>query len=75
MDLKIRDLTVASSSISADIAGFGEAVNALDQCLTAVEDQVAVLLDQEEELRTLRAKITYMEDLSRRDNVRFFGIP
>ncbi|KAJ1087902.1 hypothetical protein NDU88_001061 [Pleurodeles waltl] len=75
MDLKITDLTLASSSIRADIAGFRETANALDQCLTAVEDQVAVLPDQEEELRFLRAKINDLEDRSRRDNVRFFGIP
>ncbi|KAJ1215818.1 hypothetical protein NDU88_003425 [Pleurodeles waltl] len=53
MDLKITYLTVVSSSIRADIAGFRETVNALDQHLTTVEDQVAVLRDQEEELRTL----------------------
>ncbi|KAJ1143868.1 hypothetical protein NDU88_010170 [Pleurodeles waltl] len=31
MELKITDLTVASSSIRADIAGFRETANALDQ--------------------------------------------
>ncbi|KAJ1214434.1 hypothetical protein NDU88_002053 [Pleurodeles waltl] len=75
IDLKITDLTVASSSICADIAGFRETANALDQCLTAVEGQVAALPDQEAELRSLRAKITDLEDRSRRDTVRFFGIP
>ncbi|KAJ1120633.1 hypothetical protein NDU88_008795 [Pleurodeles waltl] len=30
--------------------------------------------DQEEELRSLRAKLTDLEDRSRRDNARFFGI-
>ncbi|KAJ1143368.1 hypothetical protein NDU88_009677 [Pleurodeles waltl] len=75
MDLKITDLTVASASIRADIAGFRETANALDQCITAVEDQVALLPDQEEELRALRAKITDLEDQSSRDKVRFFGIP
>ncbi|KAJ1084692.1 hypothetical protein NDU88_004838 [Pleurodeles waltl] len=74
MDLKITDLTVASSSIRADIAGFRETSNALDQRLTAVEDQVTALPDQVVELRSLRAKITDLEDRSRRDNVRFFGI-
>ncbi|KAJ1129855.1 hypothetical protein NDU88_008217 [Pleurodeles waltl] len=38
MDLKITDLTVVSSSIRADIAGFPETANALDQRLKAVED-------------------------------------
>ncbi|KAJ1164387.1 hypothetical protein NDU88_004827 [Pleurodeles waltl] len=75
MDLKITDLTVASSSIRTDIASFRETVNNLDQHLTTVEDQVAAIPDQEEELRTLRAKITELEDRSHRDNVRFFGAP
>ncbi|KAJ1217157.1 hypothetical protein NDU88_004752 [Pleurodeles waltl] len=58
----------------ADIAGFRETANALDQRLTAVEDQVAALPNQEAQLRSLRAKVTDLEDRSRRDNVRFFGI-
>ncbi|KAJ1097448.1 hypothetical protein NDU88_002567 [Pleurodeles waltl] len=74
MDLKITDLTVTSSSIRADIVGFKETADALDQRLTAVEDQVAALLDQETELRSLRAKVTDLEDRSHRDNIRFFGI-
>ncbi|KAJ1210757.1 hypothetical protein NDU88_006119 [Pleurodeles waltl] len=75
MDLKITDLTLASSSIRADIAGFRETVTNLDQRLSTVEDHVAAITDQEEELGSLRAKLTDLEDLSRRDNVRFFGIP
>ncbi|KAJ1124353.1 hypothetical protein NDU88_002814 [Pleurodeles waltl] len=50
MDLKIRDLTITSSSIRADIAGFKETADALDQRLAAVEDQMAALPDQETEL-------------------------
>ncbi|KAJ1088730.1 hypothetical protein NDU88_001885 [Pleurodeles waltl] len=50
MDLKITDLTITSSSIRADMAAFKETVDALDQQLTAVEDQVAALPDQETEL-------------------------
>ncbi|KAJ1170404.1 hypothetical protein NDU88_002281 [Pleurodeles waltl] len=75
MDLKITDLTLASSSIRADIAGFRETVTNLDQRLSAEEDHVAAIPDQEEELRSLRAKLTDLEYRSRRDNVRFFGIP
>ncbi|KAJ1083207.1 hypothetical protein NDU88_003367 [Pleurodeles waltl] len=74
MDLKITDLTLASSSIRADIAGFRETANNLDQRLSAVEDHIATTPDQEEELKSLRAKLTELEDRSRRDNVRFFGI-
>ncbi|KAJ1150927.1 hypothetical protein NDU88_003714 [Pleurodeles waltl] len=75
MDAKISDLTVASTSIRADIAGFRETVTDLDRCLSIVEDRVAVLPDQETELRSLRAQVTDLEDMSRRDNVHFFGIP
>ncbi|KAJ1092721.1 hypothetical protein NDU88_005831 [Pleurodeles waltl] len=75
MDLKITDLTLASSSIRADIAGFRETANNLDQRLSAVEDHIATTPDQEEELKSLRATLTELEDRSRRDNVRFFGIP
>ncbi|KAJ1165109.1 hypothetical protein NDU88_005538 [Pleurodeles waltl] len=75
MDLKITDLTLASSSIRADIEGFRETVTDLDQRLSAVEDHVAAIPDQEEEIKSLRTKLTDLEDRSRRDNVRFFGIP
>ncbi|KAJ1159398.1 hypothetical protein NDU88_012065 [Pleurodeles waltl] len=75
MDLKITDLTLASSSIRANIAGFRETANNLDQRLSAAEDHIATTPDQEEELKSLRAKLTELEDRSRRDNVRFFGIP
>ncbi|KAJ1162331.1 hypothetical protein NDU88_002799 [Pleurodeles waltl] len=75
MDLKITDLTVASSAICADIPGFRETGNALDQRFTAVEDQVAALPNQETELRSLQAKVTNLEDRSRQDNVCFFGVP
>ncbi|KAJ1188507.1 hypothetical protein NDU88_005268 [Pleurodeles waltl] len=69
------NLTVASSSIRVDIAGFQETANALDKRLTAVEGQVLTLPDQEAELRSLRGKITDLEDKSRRDNMLFFGMP
>ncbi|KAJ1155412.1 hypothetical protein NDU88_008142 [Pleurodeles waltl] len=75
MDLKITDLTLASSSIHSDRACFRETVTNLDQRLSAVEDNVAAIPDQEEELRSLRTKLTELEDRSRRDNVCFFGIP
>ncbi|KAJ1164831.1 hypothetical protein NDU88_005265 [Pleurodeles waltl] len=75
MDLKITDFTITSSSIQADIAGFKDTADALNQRLTAVEDQMAALLDQETELRSLRAEVTDLEDRSRRDNICLFGIP
>ncbi|KAJ1084067.1 hypothetical protein NDU88_004221 [Pleurodeles waltl] len=75
MDLKILDLSAASTSIRADIACFRETVTDLDQRLTTVEDHIATLPEQNAELRSLLAKITDLEDRSRRDNVCFFGIP
>ncbi|KAJ1090304.1 hypothetical protein NDU88_003437 [Pleurodeles waltl] len=75
MDARISELTIASSSIRADIAGFRETVHNLDQRLTTMEEHVAVLPVQEAELRSLRAKVTDMEDRSRRENICFFGIP
>ncbi|KAJ1150599.1 hypothetical protein NDU88_003389 [Pleurodeles waltl] len=75
MDLKISDQSMASNSIRADITGFRETVTDLDHRLTTVEAQVAALLDQDAELRLLRAKFIDLEDRSRRDNVQFFGIP
>ncbi|KAJ1188567.1 hypothetical protein NDU88_005328 [Pleurodeles waltl] len=74
LDSRISELTVASSSIRADIAGFRETVHNLDQRLTIVEDHVEVLPGQEAELRSLRAKVIDLEDRSRRDNIRLFGI-
>ncbi|KAJ1141483.1 hypothetical protein NDU88_007813 [Pleurodeles waltl] len=75
MDSKISDLAVASASIRADIAGFGETVTDLDRHLMTVEDHVVTLPNQEAELRSLCAKVIDLEDRSRRDNVRVFGIP
>ncbi|KAJ1096304.1 hypothetical protein NDU88_001447 [Pleurodeles waltl] len=75
MDTRISELTVASSSIRADIAGFQETVHNLDQRLTIMEDHVAVLPGQEAELRSLQAEVTDLEDRSRRDNIRLFSIP
>ncbi|KAJ1192639.1 hypothetical protein NDU88_001945 [Pleurodeles waltl] len=75
MDSRISELTVASSSILADIAGFRETVHNLDQRLVVVEDHVVVLPGQEAELRSLRAKVIDLKDRSRRDNIRLFGVP
>ncbi|KAJ1168966.1 hypothetical protein NDU88_000878 [Pleurodeles waltl] len=75
MDARISELTIASSSIRADIAGFRETVHNLDQRLTIMEEHVAVLPGQEAELRSLRAKVTDLEDRSSRDTIRLFGIP
>ncbi|KAJ1151767.1 hypothetical protein NDU88_004547 [Pleurodeles waltl] len=75
MDSKTTDLSAASTSIRADIASFQDKVTDLDHRLTTVDGQLATLPDRDSELQFLRAKITDLEDRSRRENVRFFGIP
>ncbi|KAJ1202194.1 hypothetical protein NDU88_005995 [Pleurodeles waltl] len=75
MDLKISDLSMAFSSIRMDIACFREKVTDLDQCLTTVEEHIKMVPEHDAELRTMHAKITDLVDRSRRDNIRFFGIP
>ncbi|KAJ1116853.1 hypothetical protein NDU88_005058 [Pleurodeles waltl] len=75
MDLKISDLSTASASIRTDIACFCEKVTDLDQRLMTVKEHVGMVPEHDAELRTLRAKITDLEDRTQRDNVRFFGIP
>ncbi|KAJ1197120.1 hypothetical protein NDU88_000982 [Pleurodeles waltl] len=74
MDLKISDLSVASTSIRANIVCFQVMVTDLDHRLTTVEDHLAKLPERDSELQFLRSKITDLEDRSRRDNVCFFGI-
>ncbi|KAJ1184257.1 hypothetical protein NDU88_001065 [Pleurodeles waltl] len=64
MDLKITDLSAASVSIRTDIACFSEKVTDLDQRLTKMEDHVGTLPDGDAELRSLREKLTDLEDRS-----------
>ncbi|KAJ1107962.1 hypothetical protein NDU88_005347 [Pleurodeles waltl] len=75
MDLKISDLSAASTSIRADIAHFQVTVTDLDQHLTTVKDHIAALPVRDAEMQSLWVKITDLEDRSRRDSVCFFGIP
>ncbi|KAJ1163642.1 hypothetical protein NDU88_004097 [Pleurodeles waltl] len=75
MDLKISDLSAASTSIPADIARFQVTVMDLDHRLTAIENHMADLPAWGEEIRSLQMKITDLEDRSSRANVHFFGIP
>ncbi|KAJ1090703.1 hypothetical protein NDU88_003832 [Pleurodeles waltl] len=75
MDSKISELSAASTSIRANIACFQVKVTDLDHRLTTIEGQLAMLPERDSELQFLRAKITDLEDRSRRDNVCFFGTP
>ncbi|KAJ1144707.1 hypothetical protein NDU88_011004 [Pleurodeles waltl] len=75
MGSKISGLSTASASIRTDIACFSEKVADLDQCLTTAEEHLGMVPEHDAELRTLQAKLTDLEDRSRRDKVCFFGIP
>ncbi|KAJ1126466.1 hypothetical protein NDU88_004873 [Pleurodeles waltl] len=68
MELKMSDLSAASTSIRADIARFQVMVTDLDQRLMTAKDHIAAMPVQDTEMR---AKITDLEDRSRRDNIRF----
>ncbi|KAJ1110862.1 hypothetical protein NDU88_008208 [Pleurodeles waltl] len=72
MDLKISDLSVASTSIRADIARFQVTVTDLDQRLTTVKDHIADLPARDVEIRSLQAKITDLEDRSRKQCLLFW---
>ncbi|KAJ1157069.1 hypothetical protein NDU88_009784 [Pleurodeles waltl] len=65
MDLKISNLSAASTSILADIACFQVMVTGVDQRLTIVEDHIAALPERDTEMQSLRAKITDLEDRKR----------
>ncbi|KAJ1166650.1 hypothetical protein NDU88_007049 [Pleurodeles waltl] len=69
MDLKISDLSAPSTYIQADIAHFQVMVMDLDQFLMTVKDHIVALPVQDTEMEVLRAKITDLEDRSRRDNL------
>ncbi|KAJ1148121.1 hypothetical protein NDU88_000961 [Pleurodeles waltl] len=58
MDLKISDLSAASTSIRADIARFQVTVTDLDQRLMTVEDHITAMPDQNTEMQSLRARET-----------------
>ncbi|KAJ1216807.1 hypothetical protein NDU88_004406 [Pleurodeles waltl] len=75
MDLKILEISAASTSILVDICHFQVTVTDHDHRLTTVEDHIADLPGRDMEIRSLQTKITDLEDRSRRDYVRFFGIP
>ncbi|KAJ1099276.1 hypothetical protein NDU88_004378 [Pleurodeles waltl] len=75
MDSAMVSLTAETKSIRLDIAGFQTRVLGLEQRVTTVEAQVASSQDRDQELLFLRSKMTYLEDRSRRDNVRFLGFP
>ncbi|KAJ1215984.1 hypothetical protein NDU88_003590 [Pleurodeles waltl] len=75
MDSIVASLTEDTKLMCLDIAGFQSRVTALEQRLTTVETQAALVPDRDQELLYLRSKVIDLEDRSRRDNIRFLGFP
>ncbi|KAJ1092097.1 hypothetical protein NDU88_005211 [Pleurodeles waltl] len=75
MDASISSLTLETKSMRSDIAGFQSRVIGLEHCMESLETQVATSRDRDQDLLYLRRKLTYLEDRSRRDNIRLLGIP
>ncbi|KAJ1123089.1 hypothetical protein NDU88_001562 [Pleurodeles waltl] len=75
MDASISSLTLETKSMRSDIAGFQSRVTGLEHHMGTLETQVATSQDRDQDLLYLRSKITDLEDRSRRDNIRLYGIP
>ncbi|KAJ1214837.1 hypothetical protein NDU88_002448 [Pleurodeles waltl] len=75
MDTSISSLTLETKSMRSDIAGFQSRETGLEHRMGTLETQVATSQDRDQDLLYLRSKITDLEDRSRRDNIRLFGIP
>ncbi|KAJ1152823.1 hypothetical protein NDU88_005598 [Pleurodeles waltl] len=75
MDTAMSALTAETRSMRLEIAGFQSQISGLDHRVAAVESQVVLQTDRDQELLYLRSKLTDLEDRSRRNNVRFLGFP
>ncbi|KAJ1101487.1 hypothetical protein NDU88_006554 [Pleurodeles waltl] len=75
MDTSISSLTLETKSIRSDIASFQSQVTGLDHRMGTLETQMATIQGRDQDLLYLQSKITDLEDRSRRDNIRLFGIP
>ncbi|KAJ1152916.1 hypothetical protein NDU88_005690 [Pleurodeles waltl] len=58
-----------------EIAGFQSQISGLDHQVAAVESQVVLQTDRDQELLYLCSKLTDLEDRSRRNNICFLGFP
>ncbi|KAJ1107456.1 hypothetical protein NDU88_004846 [Pleurodeles waltl] len=67
-------LTAETRSMRLEIAGFQSQIFGLDQRVTTVEAQAASWTNRDQGLLHLRSSQTDLEDRSRRNNIRLFGI-
>ncbi|KAJ1137642.1 hypothetical protein NDU88_004040 [Pleurodeles waltl] len=75
MDASIFSLTLETKSIRSDIASFQSQVMGLEHRMGTLETQMATIQGRDQDFLYLRSKVTDLEDRSRRDNIRLFGIP
>ncbi|KAJ1179929.1 hypothetical protein NDU88_005159 [Pleurodeles waltl] len=75
MDASISSLTLETKSMRSDIASFQSWVTGLEHRVGTLETHVNTIQDRDQDLSYLRSKITDLEDRSRWDNIRLFGIP
>ncbi|KAJ1153008.1 hypothetical protein NDU88_005780 [Pleurodeles waltl] len=75
MDNAMTALTAETRSMRLEIAGFQSQISKLDHRVAAVESEVALQTDRDQELLYLRSKLTDLEDRSRRNKVSFLGFP
>ncbi|KAJ1101993.1 hypothetical protein NDU88_007054 [Pleurodeles waltl] len=75
MYASISSLTLETKSMRSDIASFQSRVTGLEHRIGTLETHVATIQDRDQDLLYLRSKITDLEDRSRRDNIRLFGMP
>ncbi|KAJ1193899.1 hypothetical protein NDU88_003195 [Pleurodeles waltl] len=75
MDNAMTTLTAETRSMRLEIPGFQSQISGMDHRVAAVESQVVLQTDRDQELLHLRSKLTDLEDRSRRNNVRFLGFP
>ncbi|KAJ1170989.1 hypothetical protein NDU88_002860 [Pleurodeles waltl] len=75
MNASISSLTLETKSIRTDIAGFHSQVMGLEHRVGSLETHMSTTPDTDQDLSYLRSKVTDLEDRSRRDNNRLFGIP
>ncbi|KAJ1101571.1 hypothetical protein NDU88_006638 [Pleurodeles waltl] len=74
-DTSIYSLTLETKSMRSDIASFQSRVTGLEHRMGNLETHMATIQDKDQDLLYLWSKITDLEDRSRRDNIRLFGIP
>ncbi|KAJ1126874.1 hypothetical protein NDU88_005280 [Pleurodeles waltl] len=75
MDASISSLILETKSLRSDIASFQSRVTELEHHVGTLETHMSTIQDRDQDLSYLRSKVTDLEDRSRRDNIRLFGIP